>query len=152
MINFNGLLWLKIIADFIITDNSSNRSNPPQATAVIIISWVKLEDDFEMVSSLETFFNLDSTLFNASDGSMNEKKFVHSWNQNLLTSVSHFLMNFGNSSNNIVCIYVIYEWNGLYFSKNVSSNNTMFLLHKLSSYIFKKSLGHVYKSRATCIK
>ena len=30
-----------------------------------------------MVSSLETFFNLDSTLFNASDGSMNEKKIVH---------------------------------------------------------------------------
>ena len=76
MRNFNGLLWLKITADFIITDNSSKRSNPPQATAVIIISWVKLDEDFEMVvvPGLETFFNLDSTLCNASDGSMNKNK------------------------------------------------------------------------------
>ena len=75
--NFNGLLWLKITADFIITDSSSKRSNPPQATAVIIISWVKLDEDFEIVlGGLETFFNLDSTLFNASDGSMNEKKIM----------------------------------------------------------------------------
>ena len=68
--NFNGLLWLKITADFIITDNSSKRSGPPQATADITISQVKLDCDFEEVLLiLEIFCNLDSTLSKASDGS-----------------------------------------------------------------------------------
>ena len=70
--NFNGLLWLKIMADFIITDNSSKRSCPPQATAAMTISWVKLDFEFEVGFILEIFCNLDSTLCKASDGSKKE--------------------------------------------------------------------------------
>ena len=68
--NFNGLLWLKIMADFIITDNSSKRSCPPQATADMTISWwLKLDFEFEVRFILEIFCNLDSTLCKASEGS-----------------------------------------------------------------------------------